>query len=1666
MKKLTLLLGALLIAFSSVFAVDVTDQASLEAAVAGINDDETISLQSDIALTSTVILAVDKKYTIDLNGKTISNDTLTTHAKNMIVVNAGNVTLTNGKIFSPNSRGVTANAGKLALTAIEIETGQRALCVYDASQVVLAVDATAKTTGNDNTVVVWGDTDKQPIFDCNGKIEGINGCGIYTAISDPSAPIININATAEIADSVAIWLSTGTCTIAQGAKITATKDAAIILGWDSDKLIAGDPVLNCAGIVTAGEDFAITGNGTDIGHPIVNILEGAVITSQDIAIYQPEAATLNISGGIITGTTAVYAKCGSVTITGGKLVATGAKKDYDFYGNGANATGDALVIDNCNYPQGVATVAITGGEFESANAAAVGSYVGNGVAEEQVVSDFIAGGTFNGAEGLAPELVKEGAEIVLEDAKINVDPESWNAILTLANGEAKADKAFDVTGEHLVGEITSEITGDNAANFEWNATRQIVKFSATAAGTYKAQLVLSSKGAEAKTVELEVVVNAPTTPELIVKPEEWKTNLVLKGGKAEAERQISITGKHIDEDIVVALQKGTEFQWIEAEGKVTFLATETGTYEDTLVVSSGEVSVKVALEAVVTRPVITIGATELAFGTVSLDDAINGRQQQETTVSVEPEEEIRVEVSNPAFLAEIKDGKVIITFKTNSAGNYEATATIKADDAEDKVIALTASVEMPAPELKVNPLRWEESIAYANGIAKAVRPISIVAIGVHSIPDVTLQNGTNFSWDADKSQVVFEAYAYGKYIDTLVVSATGAETVRVPMIIIVNQGGDGTPVISAGAEELAWGEIDLNEAKEGVAKETTASVNLGILEVAVEGTNKEAFTAELANGKLTVTFKATELGSYAATAVLSAIGAENKTIALSATVVEPAEVGGWVTDPTTLKAGDKIIITNKTGLIAMSKTQVTEASAIYRSITDFNESDISDEVEVVELVASGENFKLKVTGGFLYYDDAWLTAGNKGKPANWLGTNATGSDFAFEANGEFMTIKEVKNSGYILYSYNSGSNSRFTRYKATNSVTDGETKIYKIVGPKVIPTTTISIAPTTAEIEVGKTVTLTVTRDGNDQLTWTTSDATVATVKDGVVTGLKEGTATITATANGKSASCVVTVKAGQQGDIPNGTVAEFIANGGGKCYLTGVVSNIKTNSDGSYNVYGNFNLTDATGTIYVYGLLTADGQAKQFQTMGVDEGDTLKVIAEEYKLYNETPEIVNAIFVEVKKAGSVVPDIDLSDIDFAQAIYSEPTEGAQWEIQAYPYTGAEEKSYPFLDFVIKANSKTKLAGTYAIQSASISTSATETRQYTGGNVVITCLEKETDESFAIYNFVLTLKDEAGKNVTYQIEVEVMGYDAKAQTRITFEDLNGGDDTPTKTIAEFIANKGGKCYLTGVVSNIKTNNDGTYNVYGNFDLTDASGTIYVYGILTPDGQKQQFQTMGVDEGDTLKIIAEKYQLYKETHEIVDAIFVEVKKGKGTPSGDVLDVDYAEAAYLEDIEGPYWELFAAKSVPGTDDLNYPAIVLEIDNTNRTHFAGTFDIFGGALYTSEKDSIVFASGTAYISCLEVATETTAPYYKVVAKVVDAAGKQHTYEFEVEIYAYDGMNSTDENIIWIDLEDEVSQGIENTIIDLDINTPIYNIQGMQVDRSARGVLIQNGRKFIIVQ
>ena len=85
------------------------------------------------------------------------------------------------------------------------------------------------------------------------------------------------------------------------------------------------------------------------------------------------------------------------------------------------------------------------------------------------------------------------------------------------------------------------------------------------------------------------------------------------------------------------------------------------------------------------------------------------------------------------------------------------------------------------------------------------------------------------------------------------------------------------------------------------------------------------------------------------------------------------------------------------------------------------------------------------------------------------------------------------------------------------------------VNPKKIEVTAVSLDRTSLNMEIGQTTMLVATvspADATDKtVTWSSSNASVASVDEkGVVTALQEGSAVITASAGGQSASCLVTV--------------------------------------------------------------------------------------------------------------------------------------------------------------------------------------------------------------------------------------------------------------------------------------------------------------------------------------------------------------------------------------------------------------------------------------------------------------------------------------------------------------------------------------------------------------
>ena len=115
------------------------------------------------------------------------------------------------------------------------------------------------------------------------------------------------------------------------------------------------------------------------------------------------------------------------------------------------------------------------------------------------------------------------------------------------------------------------------------------------------------------------------------------------------------------------------------------------------------------------------------------------------------------------------------------------------------------------------------------------------------------------------------------------------------------------------------------------------------------------------------------------------------------------------------------------------------------------------------------------------------------------------------------------------------------------------------VVPTTINPTGITLSKTSTTIKVGANETITATvlpsNATNKTVTWTTSNASVATVSGGKITAIKAGTATITAkTSNGKTATCKVTVQNKESEPVvvkvPNVAYRTHVQNIGWQTYV------------------------------------------------------------------------------------------------------------------------------------------------------------------------------------------------------------------------------------------------------------------------------------------------------------------------------------------------------------------------------------------------------------------------------------------------------------------------------------------------------------------------------------
>ncbi len=192
-------------------------------------------------------------------------------------------------------------------------------------------------------------------------------------------------------------------------------------------------------------------------------------------------------------------------------------------------------------------------------------------------------------------------------------------------------------------------------------------------------------------------------------------------------------------------------------------------------------------------------------------------------------------------------------------------------------------------------------------------------------------------------------------------------------------------------------------------------------------------------------------------------------------------------------------------------------------------------------------------------------------------------------------------------------------------------------------------APTEIALEGGSAVVVLTSKTGgvnveiaDDAKSWLSVggmnvDGTTVTVTFNAAAnnlGDRKTTVTFTTEADGKTYTSIAEIA--QKGAILEKTAAEINAAADGETIyrLTGYISGDKGSE------YGNIYIKDYTGEVYVYGVLDAEGQSKQWFNMGIKAGDIVTVEGVKTS-YKDAPQMKN---VQVTKHITVTP---LSVADF-----------------------------------------------------------------------------------------------------------------------------------------------------------------------------------------------------------------------------------------------------------------------------------------------------------------------------------------------------------------------------------------------------------------------------------
>ena len=376
----------------------------------------------------------------------------------------------------------------------------------------------------------------------------------------------------------------------------------------------------------------------------------------------------------------------------------------------------------------------------------------------------------------------------------------------------------------------------------------------------------------------------------------------------------------------------------------------------------------------------------------------------------------------------------------------------------------------------------------------------------------------------------------------------------------------------------------------------------------------------------------------------------------------------------------------------------------------------------------------------------------------------------------------------------------------------------------------------------------------------------------------------------------------------PFSTCAEILAGNDGETYkVKGTLTKL------SNTVYGNWYIKDATGEVYVYGTLDANGSAQNFASLKLEEGDEVTIQGPR-TTYGGSPQLKNVTVLSYTKSLIKVEELDKDTLDKAgedfKVTLTVKGEGVTVDIPE------ADQSWLSVKGIVTSGTKAEItfhanANAGGARSSSISFTSVTAVAYQLGSIIECPIAdfNKAEKGSTVYRLtgVITkvakaqygncyIKDATGETYVYGIgakgDFEKKGLKVGDVVTLTgVKDIyNGTGQMKNATleavkvvtkisVADFLTKKDDKnvyYMLEGTITEFAgQRND--LKTYGNFGLTDATGSAYVYGLTAGwGGEGKKAGELGLNFGDKITIIG-YHTSYKDAPQVGGAFLF--SKGK-------------------------------------------------------------------------------------------------------------------------------------------------------------------------------------------